>query len=85
MKNISCPSCSSCSSNNIIKYGLTFYKKQRYRCKICGRQFVLNGEDHFISKSTKDLINKLLLERISLAGICRSTGVSKSWMHLMSV
>jgi hypothetical protein len=34
-----------------------------------------------ISGETKALIDKLLLERLSLAGIVRSTGVSARWLQ----
>jgi IS1 family transposase len=34
-----------------------------------------------ISESTRKLIDKLLLEKISLAGICRVTGVSERWLQ----
>lgn len=33
-----------------------------------------------MSESEKELINKLLLERISLSGICRVCDVSESWL-----
>lgn len=59
-----------------------FYKglKQAYRCKPCGRQFVLSGAQWHVSDEDKELIGKLLLERISLNGICRVVGVSQSWL-----
>jgi AraC-like DNA-binding protein len=34
-----------------------------------------------ISQETKDLIDKLLLERIPLAGIARVVGVSERWLQ----
>lgn len=34
-----------------------------------------------IGQETKDLIDKLLLERVSLAGIARVTGVSEQWLQ----
>jgi len=34
-----------------------------------------------ISLATKELINRLLLEKISLAGIVRATGVSSRWLQ----
>jgi insertion element IS1 protein InsB len=34
-----------------------------------------------ISAETKALIDKLLLERVSLAGIVRVTGVSAQWLQ----
>ncbi len=39
-----------------------------------------NGQDWFVSESDKVLINKLLLERISLAGICRVCNSSEKWL-----
>jgi|WetSurMetagenome_2_1015567.scaffolds.fasta_scaffold311325_3 insertion element IS1 protein InsB len=53
--------------------------KQKYKCKNCNRQFVLNPKSNKISEETKQLIDKLLLEKISLAGIARSTQASKRW------
>lgn len=50
-------------------------------CRRCGRQFVENPENKLIPQATKDLIDKLLLERISLAGIARVTGVSELWLQ----
>jgi hypothetical protein len=35
----------------------------------------------FVSQADKDLIDKLLLERISLAGICRVCDVGQSWLQ----
>ena len=34
-----------------------------------------------VSEETKALIDKLLLEKISLAGIARVTGVSEPWLQ----
>ncbi|MGB3518201.1 MAG: hypothetical protein WBA43_17210 [Elainellaceae cyanobacterium] len=34
-----------------------------------------------IDQATRDLINRLLLERISLAGIARSTQVFEQWLQ----
>jgi transposase-like protein len=47
----------------------------------CGRQFVINLTNKTVSDETKQLIDKLLLERISLRGIARVTGVSWSWLQ----
>ena len=40
-----------------------------------------NPEGHRIAEDTKALVDKLLLERISLAGIVRATGVSARWLQ----
>ena len=39
-----------------------------------------SGQDWFVKESDKKLIDKLLLERISLSGICRVCDVSESWL-----
>ena len=40
-----------------------------------------NPESEIISQATKKLIDKLVLERISLAGIARVIGVSERWLQ----
>lgn len=45
------------------------------------RQFVLDPQWRRISDETKALIDKLLLEKISLAGIARVAGVSEPWLQ----
>lgn len=72
--------CPHCHSPQIKKNGHTYYGKQNYRCTVCLRQFVESGPDWFVSLEDKKLIDKLLLERISLAGICRVCGVSETWL-----
>jgi insertion element IS1 protein InsB len=73
--------CTSCQATQIIKNGTIHSGKPKWKCKACGRQFVANPSQHRISDSTKQLIDKLLLERISLAGIVRMTGVSPRWLQ----
>jgi transposase-like protein len=60
-----------------VKNGISITGKQKYKCNACGRQFVINPAKFPIPDQTKKLIDKLLLERISLAGIARITGVSE--------
>jgi transposase-like protein len=48
-----------------IKYGSTHNGKPKRKCKDCGRQFVINPTNKTVSDETKQLIDKLLLERIS--------------------
>jgi IS1 family transposase/transposase-like protein len=73
--------CPHCLSSEIVKNGCLSNGKQRYKCKCCGRQLVLNPQKQPISVETKALIDKLLLEGVSLAGIARVTGVSKRWLQ----
>jgi insertion element IS1 protein InsB len=68
--------------------GLRWYKrnghihtgKQNHRCKVCGRAFVLTPENFVITEEQRALIERLLLERISLRGICRAVGVGLQWL-----
>lgn len=73
--------CPSCHAQRFVKNGLNALKKQIYRCKECGRQFVLNPAKIPISDEKKELIDRLLLERLPLAGIARAVSVSESWLQ----
>ena len=75
------PNCPECGSDRTVKNGRIHNKKPKYKCQSCGRQFVENPTNKVISLETKDLIDRLLLEKISLAGIARSTGVSQKWLQ----
>ena len=50
-------------------------------CKACGRQFVEKPEHYRIPQDKIDLINRLLCEKIPLAGIARSVKVSERWLQ----
>jgi IS1 family transposase/transposase-like protein len=73
--------CPSCNSQHTTKNGINATGKQNYKCNSCNRQFVLDPLQSPIAESTKFLIDQLLLERISLAGIARVTGVSERWLQ----
>jgi transposase-like protein len=73
--------CPRSGSHNIRKNGHIHNGKQNHQCKNCGRQFVENNRKKYISNSLKKWIDKLLLERIPLAGICRVFEVSATWLQ----
>ena len=73
--------CPRCASTAIIKNGSIHTGAQKYRCKGCGRQFVQNPQPYRIKDETRALVDKLLLERLSLAAIARVAGVSKRWVQ----
>lgn len=75
------PNCPRCDSNAVVKNGFIHNGKQNHRCKDCGRQLVENPENKIISSESKVWIDKLLLERISLAGIARVVEVSEPWLQ----
>ena len=56
-------------------------EKRNLNAKTAGDCFVENPSKKQVSEGTKDLIDKLLLERVPLAGIARVTGVSERWLQ----
>lgn len=69
--------CPSCSSEDVRQNGHTRHGKQNYKCRDCGRQFVLNPQWQVLSEQQQGLIKRLLLERVSLAGIARVLQLSE--------
>jgi insertion element IS1 protein InsB len=66
--------------NRYKKNGHTRHGKQNHQCKACGRQFTANPLDRSIASEQRRRIEHLLRERISLRGICRTVGVSLTWL-----
>ena len=73
--------CPNCGSHDIIKNGLTRRAKQNHKCKDCGRQFVEDPQWRVIPPDTKAMLDRLLLEKIPLAGIVRVMEVSAPWLQ----
>lgn len=61
--------CPNCSSTHTVKNGFTRYNRQNTRCRACGRQFTQNRTNKIVTAQTRAIIDNLLLERLSLAGI----------------
>src|SRR4029450_6678166 len=72
--------CPQCGSRWYKRNGHIHTGKQNHRCKRCGRAFVRNLEQPVITEEQRTLIERLLLERISLRGICRAVGVGLQWL-----
>ncbi len=73
--------CPNCDSNNIKKNGSIHNKKQKFQCKDCGRQFIENPTKKYVTQEQWELVDKLLLEKIPIAGISRVTGISEPWLQ----
>lgn len=73
--------CPSCKSVNTVKNGHIHNGKQSRLCKDCRRQFVELPEKVFISAEKRKIVDRLLLEKLSLAGICRALKISESWLY----
>jgi insertion element IS1 protein InsB len=72
--------CPRCQSPTDKKNGHIHNGKQNHQCHDCRRQFVDCSEQYLISEDTRALIERLLVERISLRGICRAVGVTLKWL-----
>jgi transposase-like protein len=70
-----------CGHTHVVKNGSTHHKKQKYRCKKCLKQFVEKRVKKYISLSTKEMVKKLLLARISWSGIARVLDISLTWLQ----
>ena len=70
--------CPQCGLSHIKRNGHTYYGKQNHRCLTCGRQFVIRQAT--FDDQRRELICRLLLERISLRGICRVLDISLGWL-----
>lgn len=75
------PCCPNCTSEQTIKNGHIHTGKQRFLCCTCGCQFVENPTNKVIENETRELVNRLLLERIAMAGIARAVKVSEQWLQ----
>lgn len=76
------PICPNCDSEKIVKNGRIHNGKQRFKCNECNRQFIENPEKTVINQEKRELIDRLLLEKISLAGISRAVKVSEKWLQV---
>jgi insertion element IS1 protein InsB len=72
--------CPRCQSPKYKKNGHIHNGKQNHHCHDCRRQFVDCSEQYLIAEDTRALIERLLVERISLRGICRAVGVHLKWL-----
>ncbi len=73
--------CPQCGSERIIMNGSMHTGKQTFLCKDCHRQFVEHPTNTIIPHETWDLVEKLFLENIPLAGVSRVTGISAGWLQ----
>jgi insertion element IS1 protein InsB len=72
--------CPRCEQTDYKKNGNTHHGKQNHRCRRCGRAFIQELDCPPVSQEQQELVKKLLLERLSLRGICRVVGVSLDWL-----
>ena len=74
--------CPECHSTNTKKNGSIANGKPKRACNDCGRQYVLNPEDHFIDDEIWEMVERMYLEGVSIRAIHRITGIARSWLHV---
>ena len=75
------PICPRCGSQHTVNHGRIHNKKPKFHCQVWKRQILENPTNKVITTETKELIARLLFEKIPLAGIARSTQVSATWLQ----
>ena len=73
--------CPRCGSEHAVTNGRIHHGKAKRLCKDCRHQFVPDATKKVITPQTWELIDKLLLEKIPLAGIARVTGISADYLQ----
>ena len=73
--------CTKCLSDKVVKNGIAPSGSQKYKCKDCGYAFVENPKKQPISEEKKACVDRMLKEKLSLAGIARSLKIGKSWIQ----
>jgi insertion element IS1 protein InsB len=77
----SVPTCSRCTAAHVVRNGVNSVGTPTFRCRSCRHRFVANPRKGPVSEEKRDLIRRLLLERLSLRAIVRVVGVSRSWLQ----
>lgn len=75
------PPCPRCGASHVVRNGLTRAGSVNLLCRGCGRCFVPHPKRPPITPEREELVRRLLLERLSLRAIARSTGVSRAWLQ----
>jgi transposase-like protein len=75
------PPCPRCAATHIVRNGPTHSGKPSFRCRACGRRFVADPAKGPVPAATRELVLRLLGERLGLRAIARVTGVSRSWLQ----
>jgi transposase-like protein len=75
------PPCPRCGSRRIHIHGSTPNGTPNFRCADCQRRFVADPKKGRVPEAKKELIRRLLAERMALRAIARVVGVSRAWLQ----
>jgi len=70
-----------CGDAHVVRNGTLHFGSPQLLCRACGRRFVAEPRKRPVSDERKDLVRRLLLERMSLRVIARVDGVSRGWLQ----
>ena len=75
------PACPRCHASHVVRNGKTHSGSPNFLCRGCHRRFVADPKKGPISEDRKELIRRLLRERLALRAIARAVGVSRTWLQ----
>jgi insertion element IS1 protein InsB len=75
------PPCRRCAATHVVRNGPNSAGTPTFRCRVCGHRFVAAPQKGPVAEDRKDLVRRLLGERLSLRAIARITGLSRSWLQ----
>ncbi len=73
------PPCPRCHATHHVRNGKGRSGTPSFLCRGCNRRFVARPRKGPVTEERKELIRRLLLERMALRAIARAVGVSRSW------
>src|SRR5437773_7197317 len=76
--------CRHCGSPDLTKYGIAPNRKQKYRCRTCGRQSREKEGSAAYATERKEEILRAYQERSSLRGLERTFGIARSTFFFSS-
>jgi transposase-like protein len=65
----------------VVRNGANTSGTPTFRCRGCGRRFVAAPLKGPVSGDRRELVERLLGERMSLRGVARATGHARSWVQ----
>jgi len=75
------PPCPRCGSTVVLLNGTGRCGTQNHLCRDCGRQFVLDPRRGPVGDEKRQLVERMLLERLGIRAIARVTRLSRSWVQ----
>jgi transposase-like protein len=75
------PPCPRCSAAHVVRNGPARNGTPTFRCRACGRRFVEVPTKGPVPADRRELVERLLGERMGVRAIARVTGLSRSWVQ----